>query len=153
MKPEIWGPHFWYMLHTISFAYPIQPTEFHKTAYREFYMTIKDVLPCETCRRHYKTYIITYPITPYLDSRAELIKWVIQIHNFVNHRLGKRIFTIGEVLNIYRNLTPHPPFSPKDTDPYEAPVYKSNWKLYLIILLIFIMICWSKYYCYRYHYV
>ena len=26
MNQNIWGPHFWFMLHSISFNYPLYPT-------------------------------------------------------------------------------------------------------------------------------
>ena len=37
MKPDIWGPHFWYILHIISFDYPLRPTEYDKRVYHDFY--------------------------------------------------------------------------------------------------------------------
>ena len=27
MNQNIWGPHLWFSLHTISFNYPLKPTE------------------------------------------------------------------------------------------------------------------------------
>ena len=152
MKPEIWGPHFWYIMHIISFNYPANPTEYNKTAYREFYTTLKDVLPCEKCRRHYQTYLAAYPISPHLDSRAHLIKWVIQVHNFVNERLGKRTYTIGEVLNIYKNIKPTSPFNFNDVEPFLNPIYKTRYKIITIIIFLLILSLYFKYYYYKYHY-
>jgi hypothetical protein len=152
MKPEIWGPHFWYVLHTISFNYPAEPTEYHKTSYREFFTTLKDVLPCEKCRRHYQTYLSTYPISPHLDTRASLIKWVIQVHNFVNEQLGKRIYTVAEVLNIYKNLKPNSPFKEEEVKNYVNPIYKTRYKIWTIIIIFLILAIWIKYYYCKYHY-
>ena len=97
MHPEVWGPHLWYILHTISFSYPDNPTDYHRNAYRDFFTNIKDVLPCEQCQKHYTKHIQEYPITPHLDSRATLVKWVIQIHNFANLSIGKPAYTPEEL--------------------------------------------------------
>ena len=152
MKPEVWGPHFWFVLHTISFNYPTDPSDFQKTAYRQFFTDLKDVLPCEKCRRHYQTYLSSYPITPHLDSRASLIKWVIQVHNFVNENLGKRIYTVAEVLNIYKNLKPTSPFHEEEVKKHVNPVYKTRYRIWVGILVGLILAIWLKYYYCKYHY-
>jgi hypothetical protein len=87
MHPQVWGPHLWYILHIISFEYPEKPTEYDKRIYHDFYTSLKDVIPCAECRKHYRDHITKYPLTPHLDSRDTLIKWVIQVHNFVNTSL------------------------------------------------------------------
>lgn len=152
MKTEIWGPYMWYILHTISFNYPIKPCEFDKTSHREFIINIKNILPCEKCRRHFQSYLSTYPISPHLDTRASLIKWVIQVHNFVNERLGKRIYTIAEVLNIYKNLKPMSPFQEDEVNKYINPIYKSRYKIWCSIIILLILVLWVRYYYCKYHY-
>ena len=114
MKPDIWGPHFWYILHIISFDYPLRPTEYDKRVFHDFYSSLKDIIPCEKCRKHYRTHINKYPLTPHLDTRDTLVKWVIQVHNFVNASLGKPILSIPEVMDIYANLKPLSPFATID---------------------------------------
>ena len=89
MLPAIWGPHLWFVMHVISFEYPQQPSEYDKRIYHDFYTSLKDVIPCQDCRKHYREFITRYPITPHLDTRDGLIKWVIQVHNFVNDHWGK----------------------------------------------------------------
>ena len=92
MDPAIWGPHFWFVLHLVSFHYPDNPNQKHKDAYKSFYNSIQGVLPCQNCRRHSKLFK-SYPIEPHIDSKLDLIRWVNQIHNFVNAKLGKPILT------------------------------------------------------------
>ena len=29
-EPEIWGPHYWFFLHTVSESYPVHPTSVTK---------------------------------------------------------------------------------------------------------------------------
>ena len=37
MHPEIWGPSGWLFLHTITFNYPINPTQEQKTKHKELF--------------------------------------------------------------------------------------------------------------------
>ena len=111
MNPKIWGPHFWFVLHIITFNYPKNPTAHDKQAYRDFFTSIKDILPCYNCKKHYAKNINKYPITPNLDNKKQLVTWLINIHNQVNKDLGKETYTLKEVLEIYKNLNPINPFT------------------------------------------
>jgi len=153
MKPEIWGPHLWYILHIISFEYPLNPTEYDKRIYHDFYTSLKDVIPCEMCRKHYQTHIHKYPLTPHLDTRDTLVKWVIQVHNFVNASLGKPILSIAQVMDIYSNLNPLSPFASVDTiaivKKHEGKQYI---KMYYWLVILFIIIIVSRYYFNKYYF-
>ena len=37
MDPEVWGPHGWYFLHSITLAYPDNPTDDDKTYHKNFF--------------------------------------------------------------------------------------------------------------------
>jgi hypothetical protein len=153
MKPEIWGSHFWYILHIISFEYPLNPTEYDKRIYHDFYTSLKDVIPCEMCRKHYRTHIHKYPLTPHLDNRDTLIKWVIQVHNFVNASLGKPILTIAQVMDIYANLKPISPFATVDTIAIaKKHEEKQYMKTYYWIVFLLLFAIGSHYYCDRYYF-
>lgn len=152
MKPEVWGPHMWFMLHTISFNYPEQPSEHNKRAYYDFFRALADVLPCDECQTHYKRQLHSYPIQPHLDSRSNLVKWVIQMHNFVNGRTGKPELTNEEVLTIYKNLKPVSPFYKVELEPIlEQRKYKTHYRVITMIIIVLSILLWSKWY-YRRHY-
>lgn len=110
MNPKIWGPYMWFILHIISFEYPHNPTEHEKNAYRDFFQTLKYILPCKDCRKHYTKHIQQYPITPHLDSKKTLIDWLVQVHNSVNISLNKPTLTTQQMIDIYKNLEPISPF-------------------------------------------
>ena len=156
MHPKIWGPHLWYILHIISFEYPEFPTEYDKRIYHDFYTSLKDVIPCIECRKHYRDHITKYPLTPHLDSRATLIKWVIQVHNFVNSSIGKPTFTIQQIMDIYANLNPLSPFATVDTALLKAQTalkeQKEYYRIYTFIILAGITILASRYYFNRYYF-
>ena len=44
MDPKIWGPFLWYILHIISFNYPINPSYADKRIYHDFYVNFKDLI-------------------------------------------------------------------------------------------------------------
>ena len=46
MMTAIWGPPLWFTLHTISFNYPVNPTEEDKRRYYKYFKYLGKVLPC-----------------------------------------------------------------------------------------------------------
>jgi hypothetical protein len=44
------------------------------------------------------------PITASLDSRTDLFRWTVDLHNEVNVMLGKRKYTETEVIQFYTRL-------------------------------------------------
>lgn len=153
MHPSIWGSQLWYIMHLISFEYPINPTEYDKRIYHDFYTSLKDVIPCEDCKKHYREHITRYPLTPHLDSRDNLVKWVIQVHNFVNTSLGKPTLSIEQVMIIYKNLKPQSPFIKVDTELIiKQTEQKEYYRLYVFIFLALVIIIASRYYFNRYYF-
>lgn len=153
MNPAVWGPHFWFVLHLVSFHYPDPPNTFDKESFKAFYHAIKEILPCAKCRKHYKTYLSQYPIEPNLDRRIDLIRWVIQIHNFVNVKLGKPVLRDTDVFTIYANLDPISPFAKIDAK-RAAASKKSTLipRLIVWIILAALLAIVIMYYQYKYYY-
>ena len=99
MMTSVWGPPMWHVLHTISFNYPIKPTDNDKDNIKKFLECLQYVLPCGICRKNYKMELEQRPIR--LNSRKELVYWLFEIHNDVNSRTGKRLYTFEEAVNEY----------------------------------------------------
>lgn len=91
----------WFSLHSISFSYPAEPTLTERRVYRDFFHLLEHVIPCEACRKHYAETLREDPIDPALESRETLARWVIQIHNRINVRLGKKVLPEDEVYSRY----------------------------------------------------
>ena len=102
--PSVWGPFFWHTIHIVALGYSKNPTYTDKKCAKEFYEALAFLLPCSVCREHYKEYVQEKPISTFLDSRTDLIKWTIQIHNKVNKMLGKPEWTLEEVLSYYEKV-------------------------------------------------
>ena len=91
MVTSIWGPSLWHSLHTISFNYPVNPTEEDKNNYRNFILNLKHVLPCKYCRINLVNNFKSLPLR-YCDmkNRETFSKYVYQLHELINKMLGKK---------------------------------------------------------------
>jgi hypothetical protein len=90
---------------------------------------------------------------PFLDKKADLIQWVIDIHNQVNISLGKPEFSLDEVLDIYGNLNPISPFASVDAVAIaKKHEIKRYTKLYYWLVIMGIIIISIKFYFARYYF-
>ena len=90
--PNRFGPSLWQGLHYITLGYPNKPTKEQKQKYKSLFTLLKDTLPCSICANHYAEKLKTMPITEeVLETRENLVKWLIDIHNIVNEQKGKEI--------------------------------------------------------------
>ena len=89
INPDVWGPHAWFFLHAIAEAYPDDPTEDEMEQYNLFFSSLKNILPCSVCRKHFQSIIEENPIQ--LQTKKKLRKWLIDIHNLVNEDIGQPI--------------------------------------------------------------
>jgi len=89
LDPNVWGPHYWFFLHTISMTYPHHPNAVTKKKYYEFIQNLPLFIPIEAMSGEFSKLIDQYPITPYLDNRESFIRWVWFIHNKINQKLEK----------------------------------------------------------------
>ena len=104
MEPNIWGPGAWLFLHSITLNYPDNPTLEHKKIYSDFFNRLKDVLPCEICKKHYGKNIKDSPINFSLNSKEAITKWLVNIHNKVNLLNGKELYNYNTFIDDYSNL-------------------------------------------------
>ena len=106
MMTSVWGPPMWHVLHTISFNYPVLPTEKDKKHYMKFYSSLQNILPCKYCRDNLKNNLIKLPLTKEVfSSRNTLSKWVYDLHELVNKMLGKNSgLSYDQVKNRYEHF-------------------------------------------------
>ena len=89
MDPVIWGPHYWFVLHTIASNYPLQPTAVQKKIHYRFISHLREFIPHPEIASKLEALVETYPVAPYLDTRGDFVRWMHMIHNKVNETLGK----------------------------------------------------------------
>lgn len=88
---KIWGPAAWHLIHTISFNYPINPTKEEKKNYRDFIISLKNVLPCKYCRINLKKNFEEMPLTmEHMKNRESFSRYVYNLHELINKMLGKK---------------------------------------------------------------
>lgn len=100
-KTEVWGPPFWFFIHTLALSYPNYPNEITK---RKYYDTITNMplfIPNEKMGDAFARLLDEFPVTPYLTNKDSLMHWTFFIHNKYNKVLGKREITFDEAIQMY----------------------------------------------------
>ena len=85
-----WGPPLWHALHTMSFNYPVNPSLEDKHQYRDFVLSLQNVLPCGACRKNLKTNFRQLPLTMAdMKNRDTFSRYIYNLHELVNRMLKK----------------------------------------------------------------
>jgi len=91
MLVAIWGPSAWHFIHTMSFNYPVHPSIQNKKHYREYMLNLVNVLPCGKCRKNLRENFKKLPLRMiHMESRNTFSRYVYDLHELVNHMLGKK---------------------------------------------------------------
>ena len=96
LDQKTWGPSAWAFLHAVTLNYPDAPDQSTQELYRRFFSVVGEVLPCKKCRNHYKTHVTTIPIR--LQSRKDLVEWMVDIHNLANRATDKPVWTYRQAV-------------------------------------------------------
>lgn len=103
-NPNIWGPYYWFFLHTIALNYPNTPNKMIKKKYYDLIMNFPLFIPTKEIADDFESLLDKYPVTPYLDNRNALIKWTHFIHNEINKKTNKPVIEINDFVNDYYDL-------------------------------------------------
>jgi hypothetical protein len=91
MLTAVWGPSMWHYLHTMSFNYPINPSKEEKRDYKNFVISLKNVLPCKYCRINLKNNFKIHPLKEcHMKNRETFSKYIYKLHEIVNKMLNKK---------------------------------------------------------------
>jgi hypothetical protein len=132
LDPTVWGPHYWFFIHTIALSYPLRPNAVTKKKYYDFIQNLPLFLPNEQMATHFEKLLELYPVTPYLDTRESFIRWTHHIHNKINELLEKKKISLAEFYEQYYDN-----YKPKEVKFKEY--YKIRAKvIYLVIVILFI---------------
>ena len=136
LNPEIWGPPFWFFLHTISFHYPLHPNDVIKKKYYDFIMNLPNFIPVENISKDFIQLLDLYPVSCYLDNRNSFISWCHFIHNKINEKLEKPTMSLEDFYIHYYNQ--YKPITEK----------QKKWKFikkqifFIIIIILLIIFIW-----------
>ena len=123
--PDVWGPHAWKFIHFVALGYPDHADEATRKHYQEFFESLQNVLPCQSCARHYKDNLQRTPVSEHLKDRETLLRWTFDLHNEVNKQTGEPILSHEAALKLYTER--------------QYPILDYLWKL-LVLLVILVLI-------------
>lgn len=127
--PASWGSSFWVTAHTVAAAFPLDPTETDKNKFKAYFDSFEFVLPCTECRENWSSVLEKRPlIQAALTSRIALCRWVLDVHNLVNEKLGKKTFNWKQLtsrfIGIEDTLNQHDNYNDKTTQEKTAVTHK-----------------------------
>lgn len=90
MLTTVWGPALWHYLHTMSFNYPVNPSNEDKKHYKDFVYSLRYVLPCKYCRMNLTNNLKQKPLKMcHMKDRYTFSKYIYELHEIVNKMLHK----------------------------------------------------------------
>uniref|UniRef100_A0A6C0JRC1 thiol oxidase n=1 Tax=viral metagenome TaxID=1070528 RepID=A0A6C0JRC1_9ZZZZ len=99
---NVWGPHYWFFLHTVAESYPMNPNDVTKRKYYDLITNMPLFIPDSDIGDKFSRLLDKYPVSPYLDNRDSFVRWVHFIHNKINIKLGKEELSLPMSLEKYR---------------------------------------------------
>lgn len=121
IAPEIWGPNLWGTLHLLCLAGTITPN---------FVQEYATVIPCPMCAGHFAEVLKENPL-PDSGDPLVLFRWSVHVHNTVNARLGKPIFSPEQAMERWTT---------KGSDPNPHFDFKIVIIILLVIALVFMLL-------------
>ena len=99
INPKIWGKAGWIFLFSIALTYEFK----NKESYKNFFISIENILPCNSCRKNYKKHINDLNDTVF-NNKENLLNWLLNIKNEISIENKQPIITLDDMLNeIYNN--------------------------------------------------
>jgi hypothetical protein len=132
LDSTIWGPHFWFFIHTIAISYPNYPNVPTKKKYYEFIQNIPLFIPNQSMANDFTKLLNLYPVQPYLDSRNSFVRWTWFIHNKLNEKLEKPILSLNDFYKKY-----YDEYKPKNI---KWKIYYKNISKIMYVTILFIII-------------
>ena len=134
-NPDVWGPHYWFFLHTLAMTYPHHPNSVTKKKYYEFIQNLPLFIPVEEISGEVSKLIDKYPVAPYLDNRDSFVRWMHFIHNKINVSLELPEMTMDEAMIAY-----YEHYKPKAVKDEEQRKRREKFVFLGIILFIIIAV-------------
>ena len=133
LDPEIWMPHFEFIMQTISVLYPQHPNDVTKKKYYDTIQNIPLFIPQKPLGNEFAKMLDKYPVTPYLESRESFMKWVHFIINKIRVKMEWEQSDFFDSLEKYYDA-----YKPKELINREK--YKSRKQYIMIGIVLFIIL-------------
>lgn len=99
--PDAFGPAFWFTLHNAATTYPNRPTNVIQQSMKQLLINLPLLVPCVVCKEHFYYFIKNSNLESVTQSRENLFKYFVDVHNYVNKRHNKPEMTLFDAKNIY----------------------------------------------------
>ena len=139
LDAKVWGPPYWFFLHTIALTFPHHPNAVTKKKYYEFLQNLYLFLPDEKIASNFSKLLDAYPVAPYLDSRESFVQWIHFIHNKINEQIEKPKISME---TFYKNY--YEAYKPKhEKNKWFAKLREKG--VYFVILAVFFFLIYYFY--------
>lgn len=83
-EPAVWGPHVWYILHTLAeLAFRDPNGSRLEGSWAALVEATAESLPCPTCARHFRTWMSWVPFEASVAAATVRVRFA-ELHNMVN---------------------------------------------------------------------
>ena len=143
MKPELWGPHAWIVIHSIAYDYPKEASTDTQQHAICFINSLTHLLPCRKCRHHLSEHLNQQELRRAVAGRDLFFAFTVDLHNIVNATLGKPAITTEQAQqSLVTNLTGSANSS--RSQKYMSKSKYLDLNLLLILIPIIILILYVK---------
>ena len=104
ISPNVWGPSTWAFIHLTVMSEPDNFDKSRLTFYKQLFVLLQELLPCERCRIHLKQNMSKLKDIEKIRTKRELFDWTTDIHNNVNEITKKPILSKEEAFNYWNSI-------------------------------------------------
>ena len=103
MNPQVWGPPFWFSLHSSAAHYPLKASNMVRDLMVGRLLALPIEIPCASCRPHASAFIESnkHRLTDICSGRDSLFNFYVDFHNKVNERHNKPTFTYQQASEMW----------------------------------------------------
>jgi len=137
--PEVWGPHYWFVIHSVAFGYPDHPSAIQRKISHRFIAHLPELIPNHKIGNEFSNLLELYPVTPYLDRKEDFVKWTHFIHNRINEKIDKPQVSLSEHYRIFEEA-----YRPKQSQFQTLLKRKSKLVYIIFIILIALLVVYLR---------
>jgi hypothetical protein len=102
-SPEVFGPAFWFTLHTGSVHLPQTLSPIAISRLKGFIHGIPEMVPCVECSEHSRAFIEANKTRiDNLKRGDDVFRFYFDFHNYVNVKLNKPVISYEQALKLYK---------------------------------------------------
>ena len=103
--PKVWGPPFWFSLHSSAANYPLNASNIVKERMIGRILALPIEIPCASCRPHAGAFIEAnkHKLRDICSERDSLFDFYVDFHNKVNQRYNKSIMSYKDARDLWMN--------------------------------------------------